>query len=104
MASGDVHSLPDRPYPGLEPYSYADRHIFFAREAEARRLIRLVVMYRATLLYSDSGSGKSSLLNAGLAPLAVQQGYELNRIRVQPKHGQEIVIERLSDRLDGKTS
>ena len=56
--------LPDRPYPGIEPFSYAERGVFFAREGEARKLNRLIVLYRGVLLYSDSGTGKSSLVNA----------------------------------------
>src|SRR5438128_1678669 len=88
-------SLPDTPYPGIEPYRYTDRAVFFAREAESRSLIRLIVMYRGVLLYSDSGNGKSSLINAGLMPLAIEEGYRPHRIRVQPKKGQEIVIERV---------
>jgi WD40 repeat protein len=90
--------LPDTPYPGIEPYTYADRTVFFGRESEARELIRMVVTYRGVLLYSDSGNGKSSLINAGLMQLALSEGYQPNRIRVQPRKGQEIVVERLVDR------
>lgn len=90
--------LPDTPYPGIEPYTYADRTVFFGRESEARELIRMVVTYRGVLLYSDSGNGKSSLINAGLMQLALSEGYQPNRIRVQPRQGQEIVVERLVDR------
>jgi hypothetical protein len=94
-------ALPESPYPGIEPYSYAERDIFFAREAESRRLSRLIVLYRGVLLYSDSGNGKSSLINAGLAPLAIQEGYQPQRIRVQPRSGEEIVVERIPENGDG---
>jgi hypothetical protein len=94
--------LPDSPYPGIEPFSYAARNVFFARETEARTLIRLIVMYRGVLLYSDSGTGKSSLVNAGLIPLATEEGYQPERLRVQPKRGQEIIVERLSEKADGE--
>jgi WD40 repeat protein/tetratricopeptide (TPR) repeat protein len=93
--------LPEVPYPGIEPYAYAERNIFFGRDAEARRLCRLVVLYRGVLLYSDSGNGKSSLINAGLIPLAMQEGYRPQKIRVQPKKGQEFVIERPSEEATG---
>src|SRR5439155_24200772 len=94
--------LPESPYPGIEPYHYVDRKVFFAREAESRSLIRLIVMYRGVLLYSDSGNGKSSLINAGLVPLAIEEGYQPQRIRVQPKNGQEIVVERLAEETNGQ--
>jgi hypothetical protein len=74
--------LPDSPYPGIDPYSYADRGVYSGRETEARDLFRLVVIYRGVLLYSNSGVGKSSLLNAGLVPLALSEGYQPQRVRV----------------------
>lgn len=95
-------ALPDNPFPGIDPYSYSDRNIFFGRDTEGRDLIRLVVMYRGVLLFSDSGSGKSSLINARLVPLAIKEGYQPERIRVQPKKGKEIVVERIAETATGK--
>jgi WD40 repeat protein/tetratricopeptide (TPR) repeat protein len=92
--------VPESPYPGIDPYTYAERDVFFAREAESRKLARLIVLYRGVLLYSDSGNGKSSLINAGLTPLAIQEGYQPQRIRVQPRSGEEIVVERISESAD----
>ncbi len=94
--------LPDLPYPGIEPFNYARRKVFFARDKEARSLMQLIAMYRGVLLYSDSGTGKSSLVNAGLIPLAVDRGFQPERIRVQPRRGEEIIVERLSERVDDK--
>ncbi len=45
-------------------------------------------MYRGVLLYGDSGSGKSSLVNAGLIPEAIRLGFEPERLRVQPRESQ----------------
>jgi WD40 repeat protein len=95
-------NLPDSPYPGIDPFSYAGRNVFFARKTETRSLIRLIVMYRGVLLYSDSGAGKSSLINAGLIPLAIEEGYQPERISVQPKKRQEITVKRLSQDVDGQ--
>ncbi len=94
--------LPESPFPGIVPFSYGDRPVFFAREAEIRALIRLVVMYRGVLLYADSGIGKSSLVNAGLVPQAIEEGYQPERIRVQPRQGEEIIIERFVETVDGE--
>jgi WD40 repeat protein len=90
------------PYPGIEPFSYARRAVFFAREKETRTLSRLIVMYRGVLLFAASGTGKSSLLNAGLIPQAIQEGYQPERIRVQLKKGEEIVVERISMEVEGR--
>jgi len=96
--------LPASPYPGIEPFSYAYRDLFFAREAETRTLIQQIVLYRGVLLYSSSGMGKSSLINAGLIPLARIEGFQPERIRIQPQNDEEIVIERISYRSEGKLS
>ena len=55
----------------------------------------LVSVYRGVLLYGDSGSGKSSLINAGLIPEAVRLGFAPERLRVQPRASEELVIERI---------
>jgi WD40 repeat protein len=97
-SSESIRHLPDDPFPGIEPYSFAERDIFFARPEELRSLIRLVVMYRGVLLYSASGTGKSSLINAGLIPHALDEGFSPVRIRVQPRRDEEIVIGRIVDK------
>jgi WD40 repeat protein len=63
---------------------------------ETRLLASLVDVYRGVFLYGDSGSGKSSLVNAGLLPEALQLGFEPVRVRVQPRSGEELVIEQIA--------
>ena len=89
--------LPECPYPGIEPFSYAYRELFFSREQEKRDLVRDIVLRRGNLLYSASGIGKSSLINAGLIPAAILEGYVPERLRVQPVGGGEFVLERIPD-------
>jgi hypothetical protein len=64
-----------RPYPGLEPFSPQDAAVFFGREHEIERLLELVqptlqrgVAGRLVAIFGPSGSGKSSLVRAGLLP------------------------------------
>lgn len=95
-------AVPDRPYPGIEAFTYADHPIFFAREQEAERLLRMVTIYRSVLVYGRSGSGKSSLINAGFVPRALTEGLTADRIRLQPRFGQEIIIERTSGSANGQ--
>jgi WD40 repeat protein len=52
-------------------------------------------VFRGVLLYGESGAGKSSLLNAGLIPAAEAEGFRADRIRVQPRLGEELVVERI---------
>lgn len=93
---------PAVPFRGIESFRFVDQRIFFARKEETRKLIRAVTLYRGVLFYGDSGSGKSSLINAGLFPEAMQEGFAPERLRVQPRRGEEIIVERISTSPDGK--
>jgi WD40 repeat protein len=52
------------PYVGLRPFEREEHEIFFGRDLDARLLTNKVFSARLTLLYSQSGLGKSSLLRA----------------------------------------
>jgi WD40 repeat protein len=56
------------PYVGLSAYGPGDARWFFGRERWARELVARVRSRRFTALFGASGSGKSSLLRAGLLP------------------------------------
>jgi GH25 family lysozyme M1 (1,4-beta-N-acetylmuramidase) len=88
--------VPSLPYRGIESFRYSDQFLFFAREQETRALLRYITVYRGVLFYGDSGSGKSSLINAGLIPMALKDNFVPDRLRVQPRRGEEIVVERIS--------
>jgi WD40 repeat protein/transcriptional regulator with XRE-family HTH domain len=57
------------PYRGLARFEPADCDLFFGREALLPELLRLVRTHRFAAVFGPSGSGKSSLLRAGLIPL-----------------------------------
>jgi WD40 repeat protein len=59
---------PERPWPGLAAYTEADRAYFFGRDNEAEELARRIRRERLTVLFGQSGLGKTSLLKAGLFP------------------------------------
>ena len=56
-------------YPGLQPFETENAALFYGREREARDLYAQVMVEKMVVLFSKSGMGKSSLLNAGLTPL-----------------------------------
>ena len=58
----------DAPYQGLARFERADRALFFGREGLVEDALKLVVDHRFAALVGTSGSGKSSLLRAGLLP------------------------------------
>jgi WD40 repeat protein len=58
---------PKDPYLGLVSYTENEADLFFGREAEAGIIIGNLRAARLTLLYAQSGVGKTSLLRAGVA-------------------------------------
>jgi hypothetical protein len=71
------------PYKFLEPYTQADADIFFGRDRETQILLADVVLSRLVVLFAKTGTGKTSLINAGVRPLLEERGYETFFIRVQ---------------------
>ena len=57
---------PAPPYRGLARFEPTDRHLFFGRDRVVADLHALVRDHRFAVLFGPSGSGKSSLLRAGL--------------------------------------
>jgi hypothetical protein len=65
------------PYVGPRPFERSDTGRFFGREREMRDLASIVVAHRVVLLYSASGAGKSSLLNAAVLPLLEAKNFDV---------------------------
>ena len=66
-------TLPERPYPGLRPFDHNEWMIFFGRERMIDEVIGRLADSRLVLIHGVSGSGKSSLVRAGVLPkLALQ--------------------------------
>src|SRR6185503_8204415 len=59
---------PTTPFPGLRPFEFAESHLFFGRDGQVERLIAKLAAKRFLAVVGTSGSGKSSLVRAGLLP------------------------------------
>ena len=57
------------PWPGVLPYAENDGNLFHGRDEEINELAGLINRNVCTTLYGMSGTGKSSLLKAGLFPI-----------------------------------
>ena len=56
------------PFVGLRPYKISEKNIFYGRESEVESMLSTLQKNKFVLLTGPSGSGKSSLINAGLIP------------------------------------
>lgn len=65
----------NNPYKGLFPYSASDEKLFFGRDDEAFQLVELIKNNQLVVLYGESGTGKTSLINAKLFPELKRQYY-----------------------------
>jgi len=63
------------PYRGLRSFHEEDRALFFGRDAVVERLIEAVAARPLTVVVGPSGSGKSSLVHAGLVPALRAAGW-----------------------------
>jgi hypothetical protein len=71
MPSATVESLQNQDaslFIGLQSYSEAQSDIFYGRDEEIDRLTNLVKANTLTIVFGKSGTGKTSLLNAGVFP------------------------------------
>ncbi|MDH3671449.1 MAG: TIR domain-containing protein, partial [Gammaproteobacteria bacterium] len=60
--------LVDEPFLGLRAFEEKDTHLFFGRDEDADKLVERLKRSRLLMAVGDSGSGKSSLVKAGLVP------------------------------------
>lgn len=64
---------PKQPYPGLRPFEPEEWSIFFGRETMIDDVIERLAAQRVVLIHGASGSGKSSLVRAGVLPRLARQ-------------------------------
>jgi len=74
--SESPRSAPASPYKGLANYTEDDAAFFFGRDREREVIIANLKARRLTLVYGESGVGKSSLLRAGVASRLLEAAEE----------------------------
>ncbi|MBL9104707.1 MAG: tetratricopeptide repeat protein [Myxococcales bacterium] len=71
------HDGQNSPFPGPRPFTAAERKNFFGRSGELRDLVSLVIAHPLAVLHGPTGSGKTSLIHAGLVPELEAAGFEV---------------------------
>ncbi|MCC3417272.1 MAG: TIR domain-containing protein [Microcoleus sp. PH2017_01_SCD_O_A] len=72
--SSDTPAKPPCPYPGIRPFDEGNSHLFFGRDQLIEELIQSLRSYQFIAAIGASGSGKSSLIFAGLIPKLKKSG------------------------------
>jgi WD40 repeat protein/AAA+ ATPase superfamily predicted ATPase len=88
------HSLPDKkghmkkyPFKFLDAYNQQDADFFFGRSEEIAAMYEMVFQHNMLVIYGASGTGKTSLIQCGLAgkfksydwlPLTIRRGEDIN--------------------------
>jgi HEAT repeat protein len=71
------------PYKYLDYYTFEDADLFFGREEETQKMVGEILSTRLLVLFSPSGSGKTSLINAGVRPALEKLGYKTVYVRLE---------------------
>ncbi len=69
------------PYPGLVAFGPQDASLFFGRDQESDDISRRIRQQNFLLIVGPSGSGKSSLISAGILPRLADEGRWLVRVQ-----------------------
>ncbi len=86
------------PFVGPLPFEEVDQDRFFGRDSAIEELFSMVWAYKTCVVYGQSGSGKSSLVRAGLIPKVREEGMELLPVaRVQGTVGADGDLDRYRD-------
>jgi len=84
----DVIKRGDNPYVGPQAFKYGEK--LYGRDREVLSLLDLLIAERIVMLYSPSGAGKSSLVQAGLMPKLEGEGFwvlPVMRVSLEPPAG-----------------
>src|SRR4051794_34259610 len=63
----------ERPFPGLRAFDFDDQRFYFGRQDQIYALYAMLERGRFIAVVGGSGSGKSSLVRAGLLPLLADE-------------------------------
>ncbi len=92
--------LPRR-YPGLKPFERNQSAVFHGRRDDIQRLSNLVLRERLVVLFAKSGIGKTSLLQAGVAPELERQDFTPVFLRADKTNAP--LLDTMSAVLDSQT-
>ena len=81
-----IQEMRTNPYVGPRAFQRGER--LYGRDREVMELLDLLIAERIVLLYSPSGAGKTSLIQAALIPELEQEGFQIlpvMRVSLEPQ-------------------
>ena len=69
--------LKHSPYVGPRPFQPSEASFFGGRYRETREIVDQIFVNRLVIVYGQSGTGKTSLLHAGIIPKLKEEGFEV---------------------------
>ncbi len=72
-----MSSRNSRTNPYIGPRAFRTGEVLYGRDRELAELLNLLIAERIVLLHSPSGAGKSSLVQAGLIPRLLEEGFQV---------------------------
>jgi len=73
-------------YPGIHSFTADEQDLFFGRDREKKELYRLISLNEAVVLFGKSGTGKTSLLQAGVGPMLAERRLQPVKLRLNNTH------------------
>jgi WD40 repeat protein/energy-coupling factor transporter ATP-binding protein EcfA2 len=73
------------PYKGLSSFAYKDKHNYYGRKKESQEIAKVLKGTKLFTLLGASGSGKSSLIFAGIVPLIEEENIKIVDFRPQDR-------------------
>ena len=71
----NVKNIVTNPWKDIAAYNISDAYRFKGREEDVKRFLRIVKTGTMSVLYANSGIGKTSFVNAGIIPPMLIEGY-----------------------------
>jgi hypothetical protein len=87
------------PYRGLAAFAEDDAEFFFGRDADVARCVDVLDRRGLLVVAGASGTGKSSLLHAGVATAHRARGGRVARVRLTGAGGRAEIVRALADAL-----
>ena len=84
MPSNPKNKYVKNPYPGIRSFNVDESHLFFGREKQIKEISETIKVNHFAAISGASGSGKSSIVKAGLIPLFLKEFDNLEYIIFRP--------------------